>query len=78
MKGNGDSKGSIMRDQAADFTGSIPAFYDQALGPIFFADFADDIARRVADSAPTRVLERRRAPASLRAVCAICCRERRS
>jgi ubiquinone/menaquinone biosynthesis C-methylase UbiE len=57
MMRNGDSKGSIMRDRAADFTGSIPAFYDQSLGPIFFADFADDIARRVAGSAPTCVLE---------------------
>jgi SAM-dependent methyltransferase len=57
MKGNGDSKGSIMRDRAVDFTGSIPAFYDQGLGPIFFADFADDIARRAAGSAPTCVLE---------------------
>ncbi len=46
-----------MSDRAADFTGSIPAFYDQGLGPIFFAEFADDIARRVAVSAPTRVLE---------------------
>jgi ubiquinone/menaquinone biosynthesis C-methylase UbiE len=46
-----------MSDRAADFTGSIPTFYDQGLGPIFFADFADDIARRVAGSAPTRVLE---------------------
>ena len=46
-----------MSDRAADFTGSIPAFYDHGLGPVFFADFADDIARRVAASAPTRVLE---------------------
>ena len=44
-----------MSDRAADFTGSIPAFYDHGLGPVFFADFADDIARRVAGSAPTRV-----------------------
>jgi SAM-dependent methyltransferase len=57
MKGNSDSKGSIMRDRVADFTGSIPAFYDHGLGPVFFADFADDIARRVAASAPKRVLE---------------------
>ena len=35
-----------MSDRAADFTGSIPDFYDHGLGPIFFADFADDIARR--------------------------------
>jgi ubiquinone/menaquinone biosynthesis C-methylase UbiE len=46
-----------MSDQATDFTGSIPVFYDHGLGPIFFTDFADDIARRVAASAPTRVLE---------------------
>ena len=35
-----------MSDRAADFTGSIPAFYDQGLGPIFFAEFADDVTRR--------------------------------
>ena len=46
-----------MSDRAADFTGSIPSFYDQGLGPIFFAEFADDIARRVAVFSPTRVLE---------------------
>ncbi len=32
-------------------------FYDQGLGPVFFVDFADDIARRVASTAPLRVLE---------------------
>jgi SAM-dependent methyltransferase len=46
-----------MSDRAADFTGSIPIFYDHGLGPIFFAEFADDMARRAAASAPTRVLE---------------------
>jgi len=46
-----------MSDGAADFTGSIPALYDHGLGPIFFAEFGDDIARRVAESAPMRVLE---------------------
>jgi ubiquinone/menaquinone biosynthesis C-methylase UbiE len=45
-----------MRDRATGFTGSISTFYDQGLGPIFFAEFADDIARRVVSSAPTRVL----------------------
>jgi hypothetical protein len=30
-------QGDDMIDRAADFTGSIPAFYDQGLGPIFFA-----------------------------------------
>jgi SAM-dependent methyltransferase len=36
---------------------SMPAHYDRALGPIFFADFAEDIARRAAAAAPVRVLE---------------------
>jgi ubiquinone/menaquinone biosynthesis C-methylase UbiE len=44
-------------DRATDFTGSIPAFYDHGLGPVFFTDFADDIARRAAESAPMRLLE---------------------
>jgi SAM-dependent methyltransferase len=44
-------------DRATDFTGSIPAFYDRGLGRVFFADFADDIARRVVSSVPMRVLE---------------------
>jgi hypothetical protein len=47
-----------MSDRAADFTGSIPIFYDHGLGPIFFAEFADDMARRAA-AAPTRVLVQR-------------------
>jgi ubiquinone/menaquinone biosynthesis C-methylase UbiE len=46
-----------MSNRATDFTGSIPAFYDHGLGPVFFADFADDIAQRAAESAPMRVLE---------------------
>src|SRR5258707_497950 len=46
-----------MSDRASAFVGSIPDFYDQGLGPIFFAEFADDIARRVAAMAPARVLE---------------------
>jgi hypothetical protein len=29
-----------MSGRAADFTGNIPSFYDQGLGPIFFAEFA--------------------------------------
>ncbi len=35
----------------------MPLFYDQGLGPVFFEDFADDIARRAAAAAPSRVLE---------------------
>jgi hypothetical protein len=46
-----------MSDRATNFTGSIPQFYDHGLGPVFFIDFADDIARRAAAVAPMRVLE---------------------
>jgi len=46
-----------MSDRTNDFTGSIPQFYDHGLGPVFFVDFADDIARRAAASAPMRLLE---------------------
>jgi ubiquinone/menaquinone biosynthesis C-methylase UbiE len=42
---------------AAGFTGRIPDLYDRALGPVMFADYADDIARRVATAPATRVLE---------------------
>lgn len=44
-------------DDAAGFTGSIPEHYDQGLGPILFADFAEDMARRATAGAPSRVLE---------------------
>lgn len=46
-----------MRDNAASFVGNIPEHYDRGLGPIIFADFAEEIARRVAALAPQRVLE---------------------
>jgi ubiquinone/menaquinone biosynthesis C-methylase UbiE len=39
------------------FTGTIPDHYDRDLGPVIFADYADDIVRRVAMAPPTRVLE---------------------
>jgi SAM-dependent methyltransferase len=42
---------------AAGFTGSIPQHYDQGLGPILFAGYAADIARRAAAGNPARVLE---------------------
>lgn len=42
-------------DQA--FQGSIPALYDQILGPMIFAPFADDLASRLADLHHGRVLE---------------------
>ena len=46
-----------MSDDAAGFIGTIPQHYDQGLGPLIFVDYAADIARRVAASNPTRVLE---------------------
>lgn len=35
----------------------MPLFYDRDLGPVYFVDFADDIARRAAALEPLRVLE---------------------
>ncbi len=46
-----------MKDDAAGFTGSIPQFYDQGLGPMIFVDYAAEMAKRVAAGNPTRVLE---------------------
>lgn len=46
-----------MTDDPTQFVGSIPQFYDQGLGPIIFADYADIVAQRVAAYAPRRVLE---------------------
>ena len=46
-----------MSDNAASFVGNVPEHYDRALGPIIFADFAEEMARRAAASAPQRVLE---------------------
>jgi ubiquinone/menaquinone biosynthesis C-methylase UbiE len=44
-------------DNAAQFVGNIPENYDQGLGPILFADYGADIARRAAAKGPKRVLE---------------------
>jgi SAM-dependent methyltransferase len=46
-----------MSSDAAGFIGNIPQHYDQGLGPIIFAGYAADIARRVASGRPARVLE---------------------
>ncbi len=46
-----------MDTNQAQFVGDIPHHYDTGLGPIIFADYADDMARRVAAAAPTQVLE---------------------
>jgi len=39
------------------FKGSIPALYDQHLGPLIFAPYAEDLASRLADMQPGRILE---------------------
>jgi SAM-dependent methyltransferase len=39
------------------FAGSIPALYDRYLGPLIFEPYAADLAERVAEAAPVRVLE---------------------
>jgi SAM-dependent methyltransferase len=44
-------------DRAANFVGNIPEIYDRDLGPVLFADFAEETARRVAAGSPARVLE---------------------
>ena len=46
-----------MADDFTRFVGSIPQHYDQGMGPVIFAGFADLMAQRVAASAPERVLE---------------------
>jgi SAM-dependent methyltransferase len=46
-----------MSDNAAGFTGSIPQYYDQGLGPIIFVGYAGEMAQRVALANPSRVLE---------------------
>ncbi len=39
------------------FQGSIPALYDQHLGPLIFAPYAEDLASRLADMPHGRILE---------------------
>ena len=46
-----------MSAPAARFAGDIPAHYDSGLGPVLFADYAQDLARRAAARKPVRVLE---------------------
>jgi hypothetical protein len=46
-----------MSDQAASFVGNIPEHYARGLGPVFFVDFAEEMAHRVAAYGPRRVLE---------------------
>ncbi len=46
-----------MSTPAAQFTGDIPRFYDERLGPIIFEDYAADLARRAAAIGAKDVLE---------------------
>jgi ubiquinone/menaquinone biosynthesis C-methylase UbiE len=46
-----------MSGNSADFSGNIPENYDSGMGPVIFAGYATDMARRVASGSPTRVLE---------------------
>lgn len=39
------------------FAGSIPSLYDRHLGPVLFEPYAEEVARRVAELAPRRILE---------------------
>jgi ubiquinone/menaquinone biosynthesis C-methylase UbiE len=41
----------------ANFTGSVPEFYDRNLGPVIFEGYAAEMARKAAAHAPQRVLE---------------------
>jgi ubiquinone/menaquinone biosynthesis C-methylase UbiE len=42
---------------SGNFVGSIPDYYDQGLGPVLFADFASEMAKRVSARPVQRVLE---------------------
>ncbi len=46
-----------MTDHDRVFAGSIPALYERYLVPMIFAPYAADLARRVAERRPRRVLE---------------------
>jgi len=46
-----------MDRNSAAFVGSIPELYDRGLGPVIFADFAEQMAERVAATSPEIVLE---------------------
>ncbi|MGI8481100.1 MAG: class I SAM-dependent methyltransferase [Chthoniobacterales bacterium] len=46
-----------MKDQHAEFSGSIPAAYDRYLGPMFFQPYAEDLAARLQVQGDSSVLE---------------------
>jgi ubiquinone/menaquinone biosynthesis C-methylase UbiE len=47
----------IMSNDATNFAGNIPENYDRDLGPVSFAGYAADLARRLAAGRPLRTLE---------------------
>jgi ubiquinone/menaquinone biosynthesis C-methylase UbiE len=53
----GGDRRTIMSDNSAGFIGNIPQYYDRGLGPMIFADYAAEMAQRVAAGNPARVLE---------------------
>src|SRR6266513_108151 len=46
-----------MKDEHAQFSGSIPAAYDRYLGPILFQPYAEDLAARLPNNKTSSVLE---------------------
>jgi ubiquinone/menaquinone biosynthesis C-methylase UbiE len=46
-----------MSEHDTHFVGSIPAVYDEILGPLMFAPYAEDLAERVRRAEPSSVLE---------------------
>lgn len=46
-----------MTDADSAFAGSIPGLYDQYLGPLLFAPYAAELARRAAAWSPSAILE---------------------
>ena len=46
-----------MNPQFTSFTGTIPGNYDQYMGPLFFEPYAIDLAARVKNTEPKKVLE---------------------
>jgi SAM-dependent methyltransferase len=46
-----------MSNNASQFVGNIPEYYDRELGPNIFEDYAGDIAKRAVAAKPARVLE---------------------
>ena len=49
--------GGDMKDEHAQFSGSIPAAYDRYLGPLLFQPFAEDLAARLGMGEAGSVLE---------------------